>query len=822
MTKQMTIIELVDAMTLADQISLLSGEDFWSLPAISRLSVGKLRVTDGPNGARGGGSLIGGVKAAAFPVGIAIGASWNVDLAEEIGSAIAEEVKSKGAHVSLAPTVNIHRTVTNGRNFECYSEDPVLTGKLASGYIRGMQAEGVSATIKHYAGNESEIQRTTINSVIDERALREIYLLPFEMAVKEAGTWGIMSSYNKLNGIYAAENHWLLTEVLRGEWGYDGIVMSDWFGSRSTEPTINAGLDLEMPGPSRDRGAKLTAAVEAGKVDPERIRVSALNILRLMERTGARTDHRPHEELADDRLEHRALIRRAGAEGTVLLKNDRNLLPLAKLGSGKIAVIGPNAKVAQIMGGGSAQLNAHYRISPWQGLANALGDESRLVYAQGADNNKFAPMLTGPFTAEYFASKDLSGPAVYTEIIENVQLFMIGQIGGGKVDPRAFSLRLSGTFMPVADGEHVAGIFSTGPARLFVDGVLIANAWNDWTQGTTFFEEGCDEVTGHVGLQEGHVHQVVIEFASKESANLTFSALQAGIGKPLGTEAILETVAAAEQAETAIIFAGRNGEWDTEGADLPNMKLPGLQDELIARVAAANPNTIVVLQTGTPVEMPWINAVPAVLQSWYPGQEAGNAIADVLFGGAGPGGRLPQTFPVKWADNPSHSQDPEIYPGLNGRVRYEEGLFIGYHHYEKHGIAPLFPFGHGLSYTSFSWSNLRLEVDGENVVVSLYVTNTGNRTGQEVVQIYVEDTAPILPRPRRHLKAFQKLTLIAGDTQTARLVLKPRDFALYDTKFGGWIARAGAFTIHAAASATDTRLSGPVSRTNEWREQVRA
>jgi beta-glucosidase len=532
-------------------------------------------------------------------------------------------------------------------------------------------------------------------------------------------------------------------------------------------------------------------------------------------------DHRPHEEHAEDRPEHRELIRRAGAEGTVLLKNERNLLPLAKSGSGKIAVIGPNAKVAQIMGGGSAQLNAHYRISPWQGLATALSGEDRLIYTSGADNNKFAPMLTGHFTAEYFASKDLSGSAVHTEIIENVQLFMIGFIGGGKVDPRAFSLRLTGSFMPTATGEHIAGIFSTGPARLFIDGQLVADAWTDWKHGTTFFEEGCDEVTGRISLQEGHVHQVVIEFASKESANLTFSALQAGIGKPCGAEEIAAAVAAAKGAETAIIFAGRNGEWDTEGADLPNMTLPGLQDELIAKVAAANPNTIVVLQTGTPVEMPWIDAVPAVFQSWYPGQEAGNAIADVLFGDSEPGGRLPQTFPVKWSDNPSHSQDPEIYPGLNGKVRYEEGLFIGYHHYEKTGIAPLFPFGHGLSYTSFSWANLRLETDGENVIVSLFVTNTGNRTGQEVVQIYVEDTDPILPRPRRQLKAFQKLTLTSGDTQTAHIVLKSRDFACYDTKFGGWIARSGEFTIHAAASAADIRLSGTISRANEWREKVR-
>jgi beta-glucosidase len=816
-----SITELVDSMTLSEKVSLMSGVDFWSLPAIDRLGIGKLRVTDGPNGARGGGSLIGGVKAAAFPVGIAIGASWNLELAEEIGSALADEVKSKGAHVSLAPTVNIHRTVTNGRNFECYSEDPVLTGKLAAGYIKGMQAKGISATIKHFAGNESEIQRTTMSSEIDERSLREIYLIPFEMAVKEAGTWGVMSSYNKINGTYAAENHWLLTEVLRGDWGYDGVVMSDWFGSRSTEPTVNAGLDLEMPGPTRDRGEKLIMAVEDGKVSQERVRESARNILRLMERTGAITDHRPHEEHAEDRPEHRALIRRAGAEGTVLLKNERNILPLAKAGAGKIAVIGPNAKVAQIMGGGSAQLNAHYRVSPWQGLVQALGGEERLVFAEGAKNNKFAPLLTGPFTAEYFATRDLSGPVVHSEIIENVQLFMFGRIAGGHVDPMAFSLRLTGTFVPHSTGEHVAGIFSTGPARVLVDGVLVASAWDDWKHGSTFFEEGCDEAPGRVTLKEGHVHQVVIEFASKESAHLSFSALQAGIGLPLGDDAIAEAVAAAKEVETVLVFAGRNGEWDTEGADLPDIKLPGRQDELIAKVAAANANTIVVLQTGGPVEMPWLSAAPAVLQAWYPGQEAGNAIADALFGDAEPGGRLPQTFPVKWSDNPSHSQDPEVYPGHNGKVRYEESLFIGYHHYDKTGIAPLFPFGHGLSYTSFSWSNLRVEADGENIVVSLYVTNTGNRTGHEVVQIYVEDTAPILPRPKRQLKAFSKLTLMAGDTQTARFVLKPRDFACYDIKFAGWVARSGAFTIHAAASSADIRMSGTVERLNEWREKAR-
>ena len=269
------IRELAEQLTLAEQVSLLSGEDFWSLPAIPRLGIGKLRVTDGPNGARGGGSLIGGVKSAAFPVGIALGATWNVALVEEVGAALADEVKSKGAHVSLSPTVNIHRSVTNGRNFECYSEDPILTAELSTAYIRGLQGQGVSATIKHFVGNESEIERTTMSSEIDERTLREVYLVPFEQAVKVAGTWGIMSSYNRLNGIFTSENDWLLSTVLRKEWRYDGVVMSDWFGSHSTAPTINAGLDLEMPGPPRDRGQKLIDAVKSGEVTADKVRERA-------------------------------------------------------------------------------------------------------------------------------------------------------------------------------------------------------------------------------------------------------------------------------------------------------------------------------------------------------------------------------------------------------------------------------------------------------------------------------------------------------------------------------------------------------------------
>jgi beta-glucosidase len=806
------IEQLADQMTLEEKVSILSGEDFWSVPAIQRLGIGKLRVTDGPNGARGGGSLIGGVKSASFPVGIALGATWNVDLVKQIGAALADEVKSKNAHMLLAPTVNIHRSVTNGRNFECYSEDPILSGELAVAYIVGLQGQGIGATIKHFAGNESEIERTTISSEIDERALREIYLIPFEWAVKKAQTWGVMSSYNRLNGTFTSEHDWLLTDVLRKEWGFDGIVMSDWFGSHSTVETVNAGLDLEMPGPPRDRGQKLVDAVRSGAVSEATLRERVVSMLRLMERVGSLDDHRPFEEKADDRPEHRALIRRAGAEAAVLLKN-RGVLPLR--GDGSIAVIGPNAKIAQIMGGGSAQLNAHYRVSPWQGLVDAVGAD-RLTCAPGCTNHRFEPVLRGQFKVEYFANEKLSGEPAHVAMQDEAQAFWIGHIAEGKVDPLHFSARLTGSFTPETSGTHRVGIYSAGFAKVFVDGKLIADAWTNWVKGRTFFEEGCDEVVGTVDLESGRAHQVVIEFATKDFATLGLAAFSAGIGLPLGSDAITQAVLAARNADTAIVFIGRNGEWDTEGSDLPSIELPGRQSELVAAVANANPNTIVVLQTGGPVEMPWIGSVAALLQAWYPGQEAGNAIADVLTGAAEPSGRLPQTFPVRWADNPAHSQDKEVYPGLEGKVRYEEGIFVGYRHYDKLGLTPLFPFGFGLSYTSFAVSDLTIaddefEAEG-NLTVGVTITNTGGRDGAAVVQLYVSDDAASDPRPAKELKSFSKVSLKAGESRQITLGLDARAFAFYRVKAKHWLVEDGSFTLRVGLSSDDLPLSGQVTR----------
>jgi beta-glucosidase len=704
----------------------------------------------------------------------------------------------------------MQRTVTNGRNFECYSEDPELAADLAAAYITGLQGNGVAATVKHFIGNESEIERTTINSAIDERTLHEVYLRPFEAAVKQADVWGIMSSYNKLNGIYTAENEWLLSKVLRDEWGFDGIVMSDWFGSRTTAPTVNAGLDLEMPGPTRDRGATLVQAVHDGLVRAQTVRERALAMLRLMERVGSLSDHRPFEEHADNRPEHRALIRQAGSAGTVLLKND-DVLPLNP-NSGTIAVIGPNADVAQIMGGGSAQLNPHYRVTPLDGMIERIGQD-RISFAKGCANHRWEPVIDGEFHAEYFDNEDLRGSAVHSEIIDGSVVFWHEEVAEGKVDSNAFSARVSGTFIAKEDGEHSFGLHAAAYAKLYVDGALVVDAWDTWCKGRTFFEEGCDERTGTVNLAAGQTVSVVMELRTKAADNLYFTAFRFGVSRVLGAREIDAAVAAASRCDTAVVFVGRSGEWDTEGSDLENIELPRNQNALITAVCAANPNTIVVLQTGGPVEMPWVAQAPAILQAWYPGQECGNAIADVLFGHADPAGRLPQTFPVRWSDNPSYSQDPEIYPGSAGTVRYGEGVFVGYRHYEKYGIKPLFPFGHGLSYTEFALSDVTVHTNDEGIEISVNVTNVGDRSGSTVVQLYISDQNSTLERPAQELRAFKKVSLQVGQKTIVNLVLSPRDFAYFDVSDDCWRVNGGTYTVHIGFSSSDIVMTQDVTQT---------
>jgi beta-glucosidase len=805
----MDLEALCDSMTLEEQVALLAGADFWTTVPLPRVGVPAIKVTDGPNGARGGGALLGGVKTACFPVGISLASTWNVDLLQRVGQALAEEAHSKGARVLLGPTVNLHRHPLNGRNFECFSEDPLLSARLACAYIDGLQAHGVAATVKHFAGNESEFERMTINSEIDERTLRELYLVPFEAAVKQARTWAVMAAYNHVNGTYASEHPRLLREILKAEWGFDGLAMSDWFATHSTSDALNAGLDLEMPGPTRFRGQALADAVRAGSVDAARVRDSALRMLRLLERVDGFAHPTIPPEQATDRPEHRALIRQAGAEGTVLLKND-GVLPLDASRLKSLAVIGPNAAVAQIMGGGSAQVNAYYRVSPLDGIRAHLQSSSTAVrHAPGCTNHRLLPLLPGGVSLDYFETETPRGDPVSSERRDEAEVMWLDTLPNG-VTSDVFSARLLANLVPAESGEYEFSLVSAGLSRLYVDGSLVVDNWDIWRPGDNYFGAGSDEVLGSRWLDSGHEYAVLVEYGHRTSGPFGLKAVRIGAELPLGEAAMQHAVDLAAASDVAVVCAGLSGEWDTEGRDRADMHLAGRQDELIRRVAAVNPRTVVVVQTGGPVGMPWIAEVSAVLEAWYPGQECGNAVADVLFGVVNPAGRLPQTFPLRLEDNPAYGN----YPGENGSVRYAEGVFIGYRHYQARGIAPRFAFGHGLSYTTFAYSNLQV-VSGQEVRVRLDVTNSGRRAGQDVVQLYVRDVESSVERPPMELKAFAKVSLDPGQRQTVDFELDRRALAFYDPSRAAWHVEAGDFEVLVGASSDDIRLRGSFSLTED-------
>jgi beta-glucosidase len=803
-------------MTLDEQVSLLSGADFWTTAPIPRLNVPAVKVSDGPNGARGG-IFKDGPSTACFPAGIALASTWNPELLQQTGAALGAEARLKGARVLLAPTVNLHRTVLNGRNFECYSEDPWLSSEMAVAYVRGVQSTGVAATIKHFVGNESEYQRMTMSSDIPERALRELYLLPFERAVKEAGVWAVMTSYNRLDASFASDHRRLVTEVLRDEWGFDGLVMTDWFAGHDTVDSVLAGTDLEMPGPARERGEKLVQAVTEGRLPAQAVRACAARVLRLMERVGSFADPVISRECADDVPAHRTLIRKLGAEGAVLLKNDAKTLPLStKLGT-KVAVIGIAATVPQIMGGGSATVNAHYRVAPLDAL-RAQWPDAVFSHHLGADIHRWVPVVHGPVQFDFYDSTDLSGSIVSTQQLDNTEQMWIGQLPDGVANSH-FSARATLSYVAQKAGVHKFSLISAGLSRAYINGELVVDAWTHWSRGETYFTFGCEEVLHARTLSAGEVCNIIIEYSTAAPEEIPFRALRFGAHRMLCETDVAEAVQAAREADVTIVFAGLNAEWDNEGLDRHSLELPHAQNSLITQLAVANPRTVVVLQTGSPVILPWLDQVPAVLQAWYPGQECGNAIADVLLGSAEPGGRLPQTWPLRLADMVGYGSQTQ-YPGHEGHVRYIEDVYIGYRHYQRTGLAVQFPFGHGLSYSEFAYGQLRdvptTLLAGDSFTVQVDVHNTGARAGQAVLQLYVSDTTSSVDRPPQELKAFAKLHLDAGATGTARMTLGMRAFAFYDEANKCWKAEAGAFTLHLGTSAEHILASMPLTLLGEW------
>jgi beta-glucosidase len=765
------IIErLVAELTLDEKCSLTAGASLWYLPPVPRLGIPALKVSDGPSGVRG--DSFGGRRSLSLPCGMAIGSTWDPELVGRLGDALAGEALSKGVHVLLGPTVCIPRTPLAGRTFESMSEDPFLTSRLTVAYVTGVQSHGVACCVKHYACNDQEHERMSISAEVDDATLRALHLAPFEAAVCEAGVWALMTAYNRVNGIYCGEQLDLIDGILRDEWEFDGLVMSDWYGTHSTTPAARAGLDLEMPGPPHWFGPALAGAVRDGDVEEVVVDEQVRNVLRLMARVGLVGPDGPVAgvgqggESEEDDPGRRAVARETAVAGTVLLKND-GLLPLDPDAVSSVAVIGPNASHMAI-GGGSSEVTPHRRRSVADALAERLPGAT-VAYEVGCRIDRgLAPIdtrLVQPtgggtegFTIEYFDHPEAptpggDGPApVATGVTHSARAVWIAAPVG--LEAGRWSARLSATFTPDASGSWRLGLETAGRAVLRLDGEIVVDN-SEPVRGTGFYGAGSEPVEVAHDLEAGRAYALTIELWPRSSSGPIMGA-RIGAARPDPGDEFERAVAAAAAADVAVVVVGLNSQWESEGHDRPDLSLPGRQRELIEAVLEANPRTVVVVNAGSPVEMPWAERAGAVVLPWYAGEEGADALADIVVGRSDPGGRLPITFPARLEDTPTAGA-PEHYPGVDGKVIYAEGVLVGYRHYDAAGIEPLFPFGHGLSFGDVVWEDVTIAPDGRSVSVALW--NRGTRRGTEVVQVYRRAGA------HHELAGFVKVRLDPGERQ---------------------------------------------------------
>lgn len=798
---------ILEAMTVEEKIDLLAGVDFLYLRGVPRLGVPRMRMIDGPMGVRSDG------PATAFAGGIALAASWNTELAERIGVEFGREARARGAHFLLAPGVNIYRGPVAGRNFEYLGEDPFLASRIAVGFINGVQGQGVSATIKHFVANNAEFERNHADSIVDERTLREIYLPAFEAAVKEARVGAIMAGYNLTNGEHMSQHARLNNEIVKGEWAFDGVIMSDWISTYDGLAMANGGLDIEMPDPTHFNRRTLLPALESGAVSAATLDDKVRRILRVAERFGWLDREQLDLSISRYDVAARQAALRGAREGMVLLKNEKSLLPIDREQVRTVLVVGPNAHPAVVGGGGSSKTKPYTSVSLLEGMDGVAGKATKVLYAQGIPT-LVEMVRDSPFTAdesgttpgvrvEYFASHDLSGEAVITRVEPYVGIGI--ESGYPRYPENTASERWTGFFSAADDGTFDLVVASAGDGggyyRVFVDDVLVLDSWK-------LNKAIADYVT--LPLRAG-THKVVLEHRGRQKwpGDRLWLALSRHGARV--TDAARRMAA---DADLVVVAAGFDDGTESEGADR-TFRLPPGQDELIEAMSDANAKTVVVMHSGGAVDMnAWIDRVPALLQAWYPGQEGGTAIAEILFGVVNPSGRLPATFERRWEDNPSHaSYYPE--PGTLS-VRYREGVFVGYRGFDAKGGDVLFPFGHGLGYTSFAYGALSISPartrDGR-VEVSFDLTNTGKRAGAEVAQVYVADRHSDVPRPPKELKGFVKVELQPGETRRVTVGLDRRAFAYYDVAARSWRVEPGTFEIMVGRSSRDIVLKGSLAYT---------
>jgi len=806
--------DLLRQMTLKEKVTLLSGKDNWRTVPVPRLNIPSITMTDGPHGVRATNEAGRTFEpTTSFPTGVSMAASWNPGLIERVAVALAEETRAMGCDVLLGPCVNIVRHPTAGRNFESFSEDPYLAARIGIAWVQGLQSKGISAALKHFACNNQETERWRGSSEVDERTLREIYLAQFEAIVKDANPWMVMCSYNRINGVYASQNPTLLKSILKTEWNWDGVVVSDWGANHTIVESVQGGLDLEMPGPAKYYGLLLEEAVLNWQIDPTDIDEAAKRVLGLIDRISSH--HNPPDGAVNTQ-EHQALARELAEESITLLKNDSGLLPLNASKINTLAVIGPMADTGSIGGGGSSFVQPPYRVSPLEGLRALVGDSVELSYEEGCDNYFDLPLIRsdmlatpdgkgGGLRGHYFDNPDFAGVPVLDRVDPHLDFWFL-TFAPLEATPSAYSVRWTGELIAPRTGRFTLRVVGTGRCRVELDGTSVIDL-----ESSSFDPPGrLSSSDVELLLEEGKRYELKIEFVRPEWLNIPTLYLSMGYTpRPEEDQRLSRAVELAKQADAAIVFAGWPEGYESEGRDRPGIGLTGKQDDLIAAVAQANPNTIVVLNCGSPVAMPWVDAVPAIVEAYYPGQEGGHAVSAVLFGEVNPSGKLTVTFPKQIEDTPAFHH----FPG--GRnVYYGEGIFVGYRHYDARNIEPLFPFGHGLSYTEFEYSDLIVPAEttiGDPLTVRFAVKNIGERAGKEVAQLYVSDLVSSLPRPRKELKGFAKIELQPGETQEVTILLDERAFAFYDPDQQRWIVEPGEFEILLGASSQDIRLKGCIT-----------
>ncbi len=802
---------ILQEMSLDEKVEIIGGAGF-KTKKNNRLDIPEIIMTDGPLGPNSGGPSTN------YSSMINLAASFDTDLMSRVANNIGEETRIKGFNMLLGPCLDIARAPHGGRTFESFGEDPFLASRMTVEFVKGVQSKGVATCAKHFVGNNQEWNRFDVDSRISDRALQEIYFPPFKAAVTEAGGLAIMTAYNQILGDYTSESNTMINDVLKDGWGFTGAVVSDWGASRSLVKMANAGLDLEMP-TGKYYNKTMIPSIKSGVISQDNINDKVRRILRVMMKLGLFDSNKnPYENDISNTPERQKLALETAQKSIVLLKNENNFLPLDKTDIKSIAVVGPNGNVAQMHAGGSGALTGHYGISPLGGLKNKLGNDVDIQFERGvAVDSKELP-IAGPeyfqledgspgIYAEYFNNKEQEGDPVLTRVEKDIN----NDWGyGGSRDPNnmgspdpeivnmdKWSARWTGKFVSPGEGWYEIGLRSDNGVRMYLDGEKVLDYWIDSKPGQFKIIR--------FKFEKDHLYDLQVDFYE----NIGSCRCKLGFA-PFNLGNIQDkAISIAKNADVVVMAMGLDMFMEGEAVDRDQLGLPMDQVNLIKAVTKVNPNVVVVLNNATPILMnEWLNEIPAVVDAFYPGQEGGNALADILFGDVNPSGRLPLTFPKKWEDTPV----AKTYPGVKAFADYSEGIFMGYRHYDTYDMEPLFPFGHGLSYTQFEYSDLKVysikfNRPGRNHRdISVNITNTGQSFGEEVVQVYVSDLESSVEREMKALKGFQRVALNPGESKTITIRLNHDAFTFYHPDQKKWIVEPGEFEILVGSSSRDIRL----------------